>query len=303
MSECLLCCGALGPDVFPFATRFNNRTYRYRACVGCGSSIIDPLPGPEELAAMYRQDDYHDVFYAEQEEEASTVLGSYLPNTEGAPRRLLDFGCGSGRFLKTARLLGFAAEGVELDPAVRQRAAQASGCPVHSLRELKQGGERFDVIHLGDVLEHLPSPAQTLSELETLLDEGGSFFVEGPLETNASLVRAAGTLFGAVRRRLGHVAVGSYPPYHLFQTNARAQRAFFERRMGYEVERFDVWETGWPYLSSGSAGSLALGARVRDVIGRASKMAAKAAGPSAGLGNRFAALLRPVRPQPASSSS
>lgn len=46
--------------------------------------------------------------------------------------------------------------------------------------------QRFDAIHLGDVLEHLPHPASLLRELEPL---GGVFFIEGPLENNPSLVK------------------------------------------------------------------------------------------------------------------
>lgn len=301
MSECLLCTGALGREVFPFATRFNDRLYRYRACTRCGSSTLDPIPGPDELAAMYRQDEYHGVFYAEQEEELSTLLGAYLPPTGGDPQRLLDFGCGAGQFLKQAKALGFAAEGVELDPQVRIHAARESGCPVDALDEVKKEGRRYDVIHLGDVLEHLPEPMTTMRELEELLADRGCFFIEGPLETNASLVRATGVLSGAVRTRLGRRVVGNYRPYHLFQTNARAQRAFFEQRLGYEVARFDVWETGWPYRSSEPAHSL--GTRLRDVIGRASVVAAVGLKPVATLGNRFAALVRPQSDQRVSNAS
>ncbi|UUR08420.1 class I SAM-dependent methyltransferase [Sphingomonas glaciei] len=291
MSECLLCRSELGNDVFPYSTRFNDRTYRYRNCVRCGSSTIDPLPGPDELAAMYRQDEYHGVFYDQPEEEPSTVLDSFLSATGDGPHTLLDFGCGSGQFLKAAKALGFRAEGVEIDPVVRLKAAQASGCPVHALEELEQGSQRFDVIHLGDVLEHLPDPAGSMRALEALLSKNGQFFLEGPLETNPSLVRTAGVLFGSVRANLGRQAVGTYPPYHLFQTNARAQRAFFEERLGYKIDRFEVWETGWPYRSTVRIESI--GARIRDVIGRASVLVAGVAGPSTRLGNRFAALLRP----------
>lgn len=283
MSECLLCTGALGKAAFPYATRFNGRRYEYRACKRCGSSTLDPLPSGGELAAMYRQNDYHDVFYEEEDEQISSLLKAFVPNAGN--KQLLDFGCGAGQFLKSARELGWAAEGVELDPVVRRRAAEASGCPVSSLEETKSSGKRFDLIHLGDVLEHLPAPVESMRELEALLRDGGRFLVEGPLEANASLVRAAGVLFGGVRRRLGRMPEGSYAPYHLFQTNARAQRAFFERRLGYAVERFEVWETGWPYLASSS--------RVRNLIGRAAVTTAKAAGRTGHMGNRFAALVRP----------
>ena len=292
MSSCLLCSASLGEPVFPFSTRFEGVVYTYRTCAVCDSSTIDPLPTAAQLSAMYRQHDYHDEHYADSGQEVTAShIRELLPALKSGGR-LLDFGCGNGHFLRLAADLGFVSEGCELDPHTRQTASRNSGRPVFSLDEIEESKRSYDIIHLGDVLEHLPDPTSAMRRLEKLLDTDGVFFVEGPLETNRSLVFGAARLFGTTRARLGRKSEGELPPYHLFQTNAKAQRDFFRKRLNLEVQCYDVWETGWPYLQDAPASA---GARIKNAIARAA-IATAALVRTAGLrmGNRFAAILAPA---------
>jgi SAM-dependent methyltransferase len=294
--QCLLCGGAATGRTFPYGTRWEGREYLYWRCGRCASAFVHPLPSDAEFKRMYSQSAYHDTYYEEVVEESPT---SMLPRLRGllAPAsRLLDFGCGNGTFMRAAAREGFRCEGVELDEQARERAARNSGCPVHSLDEVKASGRRFDIIYMGDVLEHLPAPAAKLRELEPLLAPGGIFFIEGPIEDNASMVYYAARLFGGTKKLLGRKLLADYPPFHLFRATAASQRRFFEKQMGYEVRAFLTEETGFPYFVDGdrllrprSAGQF-----IKTLIGRLSMGAAKAGRPlGAQLGNRFAAIVRP----------
>jgi SAM-dependent methyltransferase len=295
-AQCLLCGGEPTGPAYPYGTRWNGRDFDYLRCGRCGSSFLDPLPSAEDFARMYSASAYHDTYYEALDEPTPTALPAVAAKvTPGA--RVLDFGCGNGAFMVTARRAGFDCVGVELDPEMRARAAANSGCPVHALEEVRASGMRFDLIHLGDVLEHLPAPRETLESLRPLLAQGGSFFIEGPLEDNASLVYYASRLFGAAKRALGRNVRGGYPPYHLFRTSAAGQRRFFEA-MGWTVHHYSLEETGWPYLLPGDTplrpGSP--GRLVRMTIGAAAKLGTAAGRPlGVPLGNRFAALVRPAR--------
>jgi SAM-dependent methyltransferase len=292
---CLLCGAPAGGRTYPYCTQWNGRRFDYLRCTDCRASFLHPLPGDEDFARMYRQSEYHDEFY----EEVAELTPTRLPQVSRYLKRggtLLDFGCGNGAFLIAAERAGFTCEGVELDPATRARAAANSGRPVRALEEVRAAGARFDVIRLGDVLEHLPDPGGMLATLRPLLAERGVFLIEGPLEDNASLVYYASRAFGGLKQALGRAVCGDYPPYHLFRASARAQRRFFERHLGWEVRYFIVYETGWPYVQpdvslfrTRSPGRLA-----RMAIGGAGIAAARVAGAfGSGVGNRFAAVVVP----------
>jgi SAM-dependent methyltransferase len=296
-AACLLCGGAPTGRTFPYGTRWEGREYLYWRCGSCACAFVHPLPSDAEFGRMYAQSAYHDTYYEEVVEESPTSLLPRMRSLLEPGARLLDFGCGNGTFMRAASRQGFRCEGVELEKTARERAASNSGCPVHALDEVKAAERRYEIIYMGDVLEHLPAPAAMLKALEPLLAPGGVFFIEGPIEDNASFVYYAARLFGGVKKLLGKPLLADYPPFHLIRTNAANQRAFFEKRMGYEVRAFLTVETGFPYFVDGdrllrprSAGDF-----VKTLIGRASVAAASAARPfGAKLGNRFAAIVRPT---------
>lgn len=293
MRNCPLCGSPSGQATFPYETNWGGRLFTTLRCTACGSAFIDPLPNDADFAEFYRKDAYHDSHYANLEPQSfPTALNQVRPFLK-AGGTLLDFGCGNGAFLRTAAEAGFECTGVELDEATRQWAASNSGCPVVPIETLERQAERFDVIHLGDVLEHVPDPAGTLRRLEGLLAPGGAFFIEGPLENNPSPVYWASRTFGALKRRLSP-APANWPPLHLFRATAKAQRAFFERLMGYDVRAFRVWEDGWPYASRETAGRLpasAAEAMRRAIAAGAIGVAAAARPFGLQLGNRFAAVI------------
>jgi SAM-dependent methyltransferase len=289
---CILCGGPLARTSSADGYHWEGRVFAYRRCRRCLSRIIEPVPSLRDLARMYRHDDYHEAYY---EESAQTEWPPSLrPARKGL--RLLDFGCGNGAFLIEAARIGFEAVGVEPDPDTRAVAQQNSGCPVLSIEEVISSEQHFDVIHLGDVLEHLPNPAGTLRQLETLLNRDGVFFIEGPLEENASLVRLSNKLFTRLKWAAGQSSLAELPPLHLSRTSATSQRRFFEQAMHYELRLFEVSETGWPYLLPDSPAAVDGMTRARRMIGYAAVSLARI-GRRFGLrlGNRFVAIATPVK--------
>jgi len=288
--ECILCGGELAESPSPEGYRWEGRVFAYQECRRCDAKVIQPLPSDDELARMYRHSNYHEAYYDE------TAPGDW-PQSLARARpgaRLLDFGCGDGAFLAEAQRRGFDAVGVELDAGAREVAQRNSGCPVLSLEEVIDGSQRFDVIHLGDVLEHLAAPTEILRRLEPFLEPDGVFFFEGPLEENASLVRFCNRAFTQFKRATRRPLLAELPPLHLSRTSAASQRRFFERTMGYELLAFDVTETGWPYLVAGTESGKDTKSKLRGMIGRAAVSFARI-GNRAGatLGNRFSAIASP----------
>jgi len=252
--NCPLCGGTAKSKAFPFATLFNKVHFGYLKCAKCSSVFVDPVPDEQTFALMYAKENYHDCHYADNEgrayAESAQLLKRYLPS--GA--RVLDYGCGFGGFLKAIKAEGFVPLGVEFDADAAQFAAQHAGCEVMPVRDFLAQSvyPRFDAIHLGDVLEHLPDPAATLKSLLVYLKPNGVLFVEGPLEINPSPVYWAAWLFGMVKHLLRPNFIGNGTPTHLFRTGARQQLAFFTRvEANLELQYWRVYETGWPYAEGG----------------------------------------------------
>ena len=160
-----------------------------------------------------------------------------------APGRFIDFGCGSGSLLMGARALGWSAVGVEFQPDVVRKVSAETNCKVHlGLAGLQsEGCPPADVIHLGDVVEHLTTADAVLLELVALLAPGGWLVSQGPLEAGPCLFAA--TLSAA--RRLRSARPVSMPPYHVLQATVGGQLALFER-VGLRAVEYVVTEVDWP---------------------------------------------------------
>lgn len=96
----------------------------------------------------------------------------YLKEKPGAS--LLDVGCGNGRFLELMQKLGWQTEGVEVDKkAVEVCRDKGLTVKLGELREQNYPDNFFDVVTLGDVIEHLPEPLAVLKECRRILKKNG----------------------------------------------------------------------------------------------------------------------------------
>ena len=131
-------------------------------------------------------------------------------------KHLMDFGCGNGGFLKLAKGRARSVLGVDLEKALSVH-FNNEGIPfVHSLSEVE---DRFDVITLFHVLEHLPDPAQTLLELRRFLNPGGQIVIEVPNANDALLTIYQSDGFQKF----------AFWSFHLFIFNANTLRRLFDK--------------------------------------------------------------------------
>ncbi len=92
-----------------------------------------------------------------------------------APMRALDAGCGAGGLLVRLTRAGWAAEGVEIDPAAVEVARRVSGRPVTvgEFRSADLPTGAYDLVVLRHVFEHLEDPIAALRRIRELLAPGG----------------------------------------------------------------------------------------------------------------------------------
>jgi SAM-dependent methyltransferase len=145
---------------------------------------------------------------------------------DAAPGRLLEVGCGSGRFLARMRRAGWSVQGTDFDPVVAARVRERYGMDigVGDLRALGYPADAYDVVAMSQVIEHVHDPLELLMESRRVLQPGGRLVLSTP---NARAL---------AHRRYGRAWRGLEPPRHLhiFTREALAQVA---RKCGLRVER------------------------------------------------------------------
>jgi SAM-dependent methyltransferase len=148
--------------------------------------------------------------------------------------RLLEIGAAGGDFLVAARSRGWDVTGVELSPVAAASARERFGLDVRtgSVQEASLPPAAFDVVYMGDVLEHVPDPAADLRVVRALLRPRGIVVVAGPT-TIHSLLRRTGL---ATYRLLHRTKILRAPPYHLWEFTPHTLKGLLEE-CGFRVLR------------------------------------------------------------------
>lgn len=186
------------------------RRYDYFLCTECGGVFQHPMPDRQTIATFYPPDysvydekertrrvggwrrallrqtrDYHHLDVALPMRLLAGFL-SPIMTPPGTPNfvhggRLLDVGCGNGRYLSTMRSLGWQVQGVEFSED-GVRVCRMADLPVHH-GDLASAGfpdAAFDLITVRHVIEHIAEPHPFMAELARVLKPNGRLVIETP---------------------------------------------------------------------------------------------------------------------------
>lgn len=123
------------------------------------------------------------VTFDHESRKVSALVGSVCPEPV-KQWRVLDVGCGYGRYLRTLGGLGFDVIGVEENPII-VRANREVGLRCLTTEEFTQTQDAYDVIIMSHVIEHF-APRDLLPFIDRYLDRlkiGGRLVVATPLLT------------------------------------------------------------------------------------------------------------------------
>ncbi|MFH0962988.1 MAG: class I SAM-dependent methyltransferase [Planctomycetota bacterium] len=196
--------------------------FRLVRCVSCGLTYLNPRPSVRDLAACYPPEYTAHRPPSEQKRRTFGLVkrlllrqyygwpfNGHLPRRSALLRlvlsplwkpfsrhrrnlrlfpfegrgRLLDVGCGSGRYLDMMRTGGWTVTGVEPDPEAAERARALRHLNVHTgtVTDAPLERESFDVITLWHVLEHVWNPNEVMERITGLLAPGGLLVVSTPV--------------------------------------------------------------------------------------------------------------------------
>lgn len=132
------------------------------------------------------------TYDAEFDTSSDNNSHSLMVRLVGPDKRVLDIGCATGYLGEALIARGCRVSGVEIDPESAVRAAKVlDEVMVADLADADLvahfGPGSFDVVVLGDVLEHLMDPDRLLRHISGLLAPGGSVVISTPNVTHGSL--------------------------------------------------------------------------------------------------------------------
>jgi 2-polyprenyl-3-methyl-5-hydroxy-6-metoxy-1,4-benzoquinol methylase len=109
--------------------------------------------------------------------------------------RVLDVGCGEGRFAAALAQAGAHVTGIDVaEEPLRRARERHPGLDLRRVSECEAwplGDSGFDLVWAGEVIEHVADTAAWLSELRRVLRSGGSLLLSTPDTGRAELLLAA----------------------------------------------------------------------------------------------------------------
>ncbi len=174
-------------------------------------------------------------------------------------RVVCDIGASNGEFLYAARSQGFKVCGVEMNESTAHIAQSFNlNVEIGKLSDYidsKLQRESVDIVHLGDVIEHVPSPRNLLNEVSYILKKHGYVILSTPNLNCAwgKYTRLLYTVFGIPMSTCT-------PPHHIFQFNNKNLNNL-AHSIGFSTVA--TWYNGRPSLRY-ELGSLHMLKRIRE---------------------------------------
>jgi 2-polyprenyl-3-methyl-5-hydroxy-6-metoxy-1,4-benzoquinol methylase len=169
----------------------SHETFNIINCTRCDFTFTSPRPEDNQLGKYYQSEKY-----ISHSNKAATLLDQiyliarnftlkwkvgllrkYYPKQ--GELHILDYGCGTGEFLKACKDSGFKIAGVEPSENARTKSSNTNQIRIHeSIDELDSN--TFDIITMWHVLEHIPDFETIIQKLKSKLSNGGVLFIAVP---------------------------------------------------------------------------------------------------------------------------
>jgi SAM-dependent methyltransferase len=259
---CPFCHNATFQKSFYPDNNFNNKVFSYITCQDCDLTYLNPLPNASDYDKMYPTSYQNNAATVDIQSDWYKKLPglrfSYgyqfdlIKKQVGQKATIMDYGCGNAHFLANAQKAGFTCEGAEYNPAyvsiLNRDIQDINFVTINDLLSEKTATQ-YDVIRLSNVLEHLTNPNEVIKLLSAKLSSKGILLIEGPIEHNFSLAQTFRNTYFRIGKLLNPSRTITFPPYHIFFSNYKNQKAFFEKS-GLTEQVFVVEENTWPFPAS-----------------------------------------------------
>lgn len=159
------------------------------SCNQCGFKFTNPRPSPEKLHEYYQSDEYisHQTkannplswIYKLARAHAIAKKLRWISELDVDGKTMLDYGCGTGSFLKAAAKKGWTVTGIEPSDLAAKQAA-SKNIEIFGQIEGLEPNQKFNIITLWHVLEHVPDLNPILEKLKSKISPKGCMIIAVP---------------------------------------------------------------------------------------------------------------------------
>jgi len=224
-----------------YVSPYNKQEYRRYECPNCDVHWWEPLkiiPEFYESEVFEYCIAFHEGVGTKLREHHKAFFKYFPSNVKG---KLLDVGCGDGRFLRYAREQGFEVWGIDFDKKSVENVKRNLGIDTvfaMSLEEFyeyaKEKNLKFDVITFFEVLEHQDKPREFLELVKGLLKEGG--YIAGSVPNRERLF---------VKVDWKDYFHWDYPPHHFL----RFSKSSLEKALNFSgFKDVEVYKLDFPFI-------------------------------------------------------
>ena len=220
---------------------YKNKKMPLVKCRNCSLKYIIHNLSIKEIKQLYNEPTYFDSEYgggadkkyienkAELDKKAINILN--LINKHKKNCELLEIGCAGGYFLNKAKKCGYKVTGIELSKEM-VNFARNIGLKVYQgeISNLPKD-IKFDIIYLGDVMEHVANTNKLITQIKNRLNKYGLIIIELPLTYNLTFSGIFIGIFNIIKGRISYkyflpaqhrTQFIEKPPYHLLMFNRRS---------------------------------------------------------------------------------
>jgi len=158
-------------------------------CRACSLVFVNPRIDDTELYTIYTTQYFRNVDNGYEDYELTAHLriktfqkwyDEIKPFLKTKGGSALDIGCAAGYFLDVLKEHGWESEGIELEEEMLESVQKKGYRIFNTPLEYFDGGKRYKLITLFDVMEHLPNLHVNLEKLANILDEDGTIALVTP---------------------------------------------------------------------------------------------------------------------------
>lgn len=245
-TQCPFCNSAKKTSSSYENTLFNKTEFNYKKCKECKLVYINPFPSNEDFHLMYSSH-YHSEIQKNSLNNYESIFK--LVKHYNIGNKILDYGCGNGSFVFQALKYGYKATGVEFEANyINKLRNDIKEAEFYSVQDFYKIDEKYDIIYISNVLEHLTNPLEILEKLKTNLEKKGIIIIEGPLEDNFNIALLTRKIFFAIRKIFFPKKI-THTPYHIFFSTYKNQELLFDKA-GLKKLYYKISENFWPFPSS-----------------------------------------------------